>query len=261
MRARGHKLARETRAAPSCSCAPTPSCSRRCRARCRPILPSSRPTRCGPCTAFASPTTWPITGWCAPALAALPRGHEALAAEHYPEPVDHCAVCVWEARCAARRRADDHLSFVAGAARAHRQELTAQGYPTLTAAAAMPVPVAFRPARGARETYDRIGHQARAQHQQRVAGRPVVERLPVGQAEGLTRLPEPSPGDLFLDLEGRASRAKAAASSCSASGSRPGWPVRTPAARVSAARAGARRAATTRGGRPPMPRSGRRSRR
>ena len=31
----------------------------------------------------------------------------------------------------------------------------------LTAAAAMPVPIAFKPSRGARETYERLAHQAR----------------------------------------------------------------------------------------------------
>ena len=35
----------------------------------------------------------------------------------YPEPVDHCRVCSWWAVCMDRRRADDHLSIVAGAAR------------------------------------------------------------------------------------------------------------------------------------------------
>ena len=35
----------------------------------------------------------------------------------YPEPVDHCRVCSWWALCVDRRRADDHLSLVAGAAR------------------------------------------------------------------------------------------------------------------------------------------------
>jgi predicted RecB family nuclease len=134
--------------------------------------------------------------------AALALGHEALRESHYPEPVEHCAVCAWEARCHGRRRADDHLSFVAGAARAHRQELVAQGHPTLAAAAVMPVPVTFKPSRGARETYERLGHQARVQHQQRTDGVPVVERLPVTAGEGLNRLPEPSPRDVFLDLEG-----------------------------------------------------------
>ncbi len=32
----------------------------------------------------------------------------------YPDPVEHCDVCRWAPECAARRRADDHLSLVAG---------------------------------------------------------------------------------------------------------------------------------------------------
>lgn len=132
----------------------------------------------------------------------LPSGHDAIVDGHYPEPVEHCAVCMWEPRCIGRRRADDHLSFIANAGRTHRQELVAQGHPTLTAAAQMPVPVTFRPARGTRATYDRLGHQARVQHEQRSAGLPVFERLEVVPGEGLSRLPEPSAGDLFLDLEG-----------------------------------------------------------
>ncbi len=132
----------------------------------------------------------------------LAKGHDRLIAEHYPEPVEACQVCVWAARCEARRRHDDHLSYIAGSGRSHRVELTARGFPTLTAAAAMPVPVTFKPARGARETYERLGHQARVQHQQRTEQRPIVETLPIQEGQGLRRLPEPSPGDLFLDLEG-----------------------------------------------------------
>ncbi len=133
---------------------------------------------------------------------AVAGGHEALLDAYYPEPVEHCAVCAWDARCVGRRRRDDHLSFVANTSRVQRLELVAQGHPTLAAAAAMPVPVTFRPVRGSRETYDRIGGQARVQRDQREQGRPVYERLPVADGEGLCGLPEPSPGDLFLDLEG-----------------------------------------------------------
>jgi predicted RecB family nuclease len=129
---------------------------------------------------------------------------------HYPEPVEHCDVCHWWDRCHARRRADDHLSFIAGIGRDHRAELTAHGVPTLAAAAAMPVPIPFAPSRGSAETYGRFAHQARVQHAQRKTGTPVVERLPVQDdaaaakegATGLRRLPAPSAGDLFLDLEG-----------------------------------------------------------
>ena len=132
----------------------------------------------------------------------IARGHEALMAAHYPEPVDACAVCRWESRCVGRRRADDHLSFIANASSTHRTELTGQGYPTLAKVAEMSVPIAFTPSRGARETYGRIGDQARVQHQQRTEGRPVYERLPIVPNAGLCRLSAPSAGDVFLDLEG-----------------------------------------------------------
>ncbi len=134
--------------------------------------------------------------------AAIAQGYESLQTVHYPEPVEPCDVCAWEARCDDRRRKDDHLSFIAGAARTHRQELTDQGLPTLTAvgrhAGAGDVQASTR----WRETYERLGHQARVQHQQRTERRPVFERLPIVEGEGLSRLPEPSPGDVFLDLEG-----------------------------------------------------------
>lgn len=133
---------------------------------------------------------------------AVRQGHEALLAAHYPDPVDACSVCRWEARCERRRRDDDHLSFIANTGRVHRVELAAQGHATLAAAAAMPVPVTFKPSRGAAETYNRIGDQARVQHQQRTERHPVYERLGVVSEQGLCRLPEPSAGDLFLDLEG-----------------------------------------------------------
>ena len=134
--------------------------------------------------------------------AELARGHERLIADYYPEPVEACSLCAWEQRCETRRRKDDHLSFVAGMGRTQRIELTQQGYGTLAATAAMAVPIEFTPSRGARDTYDRLGHQARVQHQQRTTKQPVVETLPIRAAEGLCRLPAPSPGDLFLDLEG-----------------------------------------------------------
>ena len=37
---------------------------------------------------------------------------------NYPEPVDHCEICHWQRDCRERRRADDHLSLVAGITRA-----------------------------------------------------------------------------------------------------------------------------------------------
>ena len=60
---------------------------------------------------------------------AVAGGHERLRSEHYPEPVEPCAVCAWEAQCLRRRRQDDHLSFIANAGRVHRQELAPRATP------------------------------------------------------------------------------------------------------------------------------------
>ena len=130
------------------------------------------------------------------------QDHAALAAAHYPEPVDHCDVCAWSAACNAKRHADDHLSLVAGITALQRRELESREVPTLTALARLPVPLPFKPRRGSAEAYVRVREQARVQLESRGQARPVVELRPVEAGHGLARLPEPSPGDVFLDLEG-----------------------------------------------------------
>jgi uncharacterized protein len=123
-------------------------------------------------------------------------------ADTYPEPVEHCDVCRWSSSCVAQRRTDDHLSFVAGLGRVHQSELTGRGISTLETLAGIPVPLEFKPARGAKSTYERLREQARLQARHRTSHKPEFELLPLEKEFGLTQLPEPRPGDLFLDLEG-----------------------------------------------------------
>jgi predicted RecB family nuclease len=52
------------------------------------------------------------------------------------------------------------------------------------------------------DDYERIREQARIQVEARRSGERKFERLPIAEGFGLTRLPEPSPGDIFFDLEG-----------------------------------------------------------
>ena len=55
----------------------------------------------------------------------------------------------------------------------------------------------------AKESLDRVREQARLQVAGRAAGKPLYELLlDVEPSFGLDRLPVPTPGDLFLDLEG-----------------------------------------------------------
>ena len=93
----------------------------------------------------------------------------ALLANSVPEPVEHCDICPWWDRCHRELRAQDHLSFIAGTTRAHRDELITQGVTTLAGAAALATPVSFKPSRGSANTYTRIAEQARVQFYQRGA--------------------------------------------------------------------------------------------
>jgi predicted RecB family nuclease len=127
---------------------------------------------------------------------------QAIVAAHYPEPVEHCEVCAWWRDCDRRRRSDDHLSFVAGISRLQRRELEANGVNTLAELATLPLPLTFKPRRGATDTYVRAHNQARVQLEGRTTGQPTHELLPIEPGRGLARLPEPSLGDVFLDLEG-----------------------------------------------------------
>ena len=52
------------------------------------------------------------------------------AAEVYPEPVEHCAICRWRDMCRERRRTDDDLSLVAGITTGQRRALKGAGIST-----------------------------------------------------------------------------------------------------------------------------------
>jgi predicted RecB family nuclease len=127
--------------------------------------------------------------------------HE-IAAANYPEPVEHCQVCRGWKACDERRRADDHLCLVAGISRLQTRELQATGVATLAALGELPLPLPFVPRRGAPETYARVREQARIQLAGRTTNVPVHELLPIRAEIGLARLPAPSLGDVYLDLEG-----------------------------------------------------------
>ena len=123
-------------------------------------------------------------------------------AQTYPDPRQHCEICRWRQDCDARRRADDHPCLVAGASGLQIDELRRREITTMKALAAEPLPLTWKPERGAVQTYERIREQARVQVTAREAGKPVCEPLEPMAGYGLARLPEPSAGDVFFDLEG-----------------------------------------------------------
>ena len=123
--------------------------------------------------------------------------------ETYPEPVEHCNVCRWFRECDGRRRADDHLSLVAGIRRQQRDQFEEWNAGTMVKLAELPLPLKERPKHGARVGYERAREQARVQVEGRTENTLKHEPLlPVAEGMGFCRLPEPAAGDLFLDLEG-----------------------------------------------------------
>jgi len=121
----------------------------------------------------------------------------------YPEPVEHCNVCRWFKECDTRRRADDHLSLVAGIRTQQRDQLEQWKVTTVAELAKMPIPLQQRPRYGSRDGYERVREQTRVQVAGRTEQKPVHEAvLPVAEGMGFCRLPEPNRMDMFVDLEG-----------------------------------------------------------
>ena len=120
----------------------------------------------------------------------------------YPDPVDHCRVCVWFPRCMDRRRADDHPSIVAGMTRAATQRLQEAGVPTRRMLAALE-PATLVADLNPR-TLDRLRLQAGIQVSGEDTGTllyELIEPVPDEPGRGLALLPDPSPLDLFFDIE------------------------------------------------------------
>ncbi len=127
---------------------------------------------------------------------------DAATANTYPDPVDHCRVCTWYPMCADRRRADDHLSIVAGMSRATTERLIEATVPTRRSLATL------TPERRIEKLNPRTLTRLREQARVQVAGEDarqllyeLIEPDPEQPDQGLARLPEPSPLDVFFDIE------------------------------------------------------------
>ena len=127
-----------------------------------------------------------------------------------PEPVEHCEVCRWSTECRAQWRAEDDLSLVANLTSVQRHALHAIDVTTRTGLAEPATPLSDRIAGAGREALAHIRAQAEIQVRGEREGRVIAERIPPARDRegalvpnnGLLMLPEPSPGDLFFDIEG-----------------------------------------------------------
>lgn len=119
----------------------------------------------------------------------------------YPEVTVHCDVCSWWPSCNQRRRDDDHLSFVAGMSRRDQKLLEASPVNTLKRLGALQLPMADRPTKLREERLVKLQDQAYLQLELE-RKKPALRILtPIVEGKGLTRLPSPSSGDIFFDIE------------------------------------------------------------
>mgnify|MGYP000176761121 CR=1 FL=1 len=124
----------------------------------------------------------------------------AGAGETYPWPCAHCSLCDWRHACRERLVADDSPVLVAGLGRSVAEQLAGGGIATLAALAALPAGSRLDGLRA--ERLEPLRHQAELQLHRRRTGTHRVDLLPLEDGRGFHLLPEPSPGDVWLDLEG-----------------------------------------------------------
>ena len=134
----------------------------------------------------------------------------AFPVETRPEPVEHCGVCRWSERCRKQWRTEDDLSLVAGLSSRQRRALHTIDVTTRTGLAEPARPLPDRLDGAGREALARIQAQAKIQVRGELVGKTISERIAPARDrdddlvpnQGLLMLPEPSPGDLFFDIEG-----------------------------------------------------------
>lgn len=118
-----------------------------------------------------------------------------------PEPCAACPQCAWRDHCENWWNEVDHLSLVANIRQSQREKLKAHGIRTVQQLAETkkdPRELGFEPS-----VFQKLQQQARLQNDQRQSGlRKHVLIDPGVPHRGLSRLPQPQPGDLFFDMEG-----------------------------------------------------------
>ena len=127
-----------------------------------------------------------------------------------PEPVEHCGVCRWSGECRQRWRDEDDLALVANLTSRQRRALHVVEVTTRHGLAGLEEPTGEQLEGVSSKALATIQAQAAIQVKGESEGRVISERteppLDTDGAlvpnHGLLMLPEPSPGDLFFDIEG-----------------------------------------------------------
>ena len=130
--------------------------------------------------------------------APVPGAQAAETAATTPYIVDFCSLCEWSLHCWRHLEQMDHLVRVANIRRDNVRRLETAGIDTLTKLGDTP---SAKIEKIREDTYAAMHQQARLQSEYRRTNKHRYELLPPEVERGFARLPRPSDGDVFLDLE------------------------------------------------------------
>jgi uncharacterized protein len=118
----------------------------------------------------------------------------------YPYPVEHCSLCDFLELCEKQWEEDDHLTLVADVSRLQVERLSKARIETLTGLAEAALETKVPSMRAT--TFQGLRHQASLQQHHRRTNEHKIDLLPQEEGRGFNLMPEPSPGDIWLDFEG-----------------------------------------------------------
>lgn len=116
------------------------------------------------------------------------------------EPCSHCKYCSWRDICAEEWERSDHLSLVANITKNQIKKLRASGINSVAALAK--VPAGSRIPKLSDELLQKLRAQANLHVSARATGQRVHELIEYDPGRGFDRLPQPSAGDIYFDIEG-----------------------------------------------------------
>jgi predicted RecB family nuclease len=125
--------------------------------------------------------------------------------DHLPEesvaqPCGHCGQCRWRDHCQAEWETLDHLALVANITRSQTTKLQAGQITTMTGLASLDPAIGIPKLQN--DALQRLVGQALLQVGKRRDGINRYQHLAARPGQGFDRLPPPSEGDLFFDMEG-----------------------------------------------------------
>lgn len=116
------------------------------------------------------------------------------------EPCSHCKYCSWRDICEEEWQRADHLSLVANITKNQIKKLRASGVNSVAALAQ--VPAGSRIPKLTDELLQKLRSQANLHVTARTTGNRAFELIASESGRGFDRIPKPSVGDIYFDIEG-----------------------------------------------------------